>query len=164
MKYAHIDENGKILGWYAEEVHGTFIEEVYEEKIVQEEIKDKKGIITQEQIKENILIKESYYDISSIPKPNIQVTDEVWKEALESKANYYENNTFILKDTRTEAEKKEALESIFREERNNLLQKTDIEINKAIDNADVEREKSLRIYRQQLRDSTIKWVLPDNIL
>jgi len=55
-------------------------------------------------------------------------------------------------------------QEIFREERNNLLQKADIEINKAIDNADIEREKRLRIYRQELRDSTINWVLPQNIL
>lgn len=36
-----------------------------------------------------------------IPTPNIEVTDEVWQEALRINANCYENGEFIVKDFRT---------------------------------------------------------------
>ena len=42
---------------------------------------------------------------SKIPTPNIEVTDEVWQEALNINANCYENGKFIFKDFRTEEEK-----------------------------------------------------------
>ena len=45
---------------------------------------------------------------STIPKPNIEVTDEVWQEALNINANCYENGKFIVKDFRTEEELEEA--------------------------------------------------------
>ena len=41
---------------------------------------------------------------SEIPTPNIEVTDEVWQEALSINANYYENGKFIHKDLRTAEE------------------------------------------------------------
>ena len=42
---------------------------------------------------------------SKIPTPNIEVTDEVWQEAININANCYENGEFIRKDFRTEEEK-----------------------------------------------------------
>lgn len=39
-----------------------------------------------------------------IPTPNIEVTDEVWQEALNINANCYENGEFIVKDFRTPEE------------------------------------------------------------
>lgn len=39
-----------------------------------------------------------------IPTPNIEVTDEVWQEALKINANCYENGKFIVKDFRTDEE------------------------------------------------------------
>ena len=41
---------------------------------------------------------------SNIPTPNIEVTDEVWQEALNINANCYENGKFIVKDFRTDYE------------------------------------------------------------
>ena len=41
---------------------------------------------------------------SEIPTPNIEVTDEVWQEALNINANCYENGKFIVKDFRTDEE------------------------------------------------------------
>lgn len=41
---------------------------------------------------------------SEIPTPNIEVTDEVWQEALRINANCYENGEFIVKDFRTDVE------------------------------------------------------------
>lgn len=41
---------------------------------------------------------------SEIPTPNIEVTKEVWQEALNINANCYENGEFIVKDFRTQEE------------------------------------------------------------
>ena len=40
----------------------------------------------------------------NIPTPNIEVTDEVWQEALKINANCYEKGKFVLKDFRTDNE------------------------------------------------------------
>lgn len=40
----------------------------------------------------------------SIPTPNIEVTDEVWQEAININANCYEDGKFIVKDFRTDEE------------------------------------------------------------
>lgn len=83
MKYAHIDENGKILGWYSDDIHGTFVKATYDE--------------------DGQIIKDSYYDISKIPTPNIEVTEKVWQEAINKNANAYDkvSKSFIVKDFRT---------------------------------------------------------------
>ena len=41
---------------------------------------------------------------SNIPTPHIEVTDEVWQEAININANCYENGEFVVKDFRTEEE------------------------------------------------------------
>lgn len=41
---------------------------------------------------------------SDIPTPNIEVTDEVWQEALNINANCYEDDKFIVKDFRADEE------------------------------------------------------------
>ena len=43
-----------------------------------------------------------------IPTPNIEVSDEVWQEAININANCYENGEFIVKDFRTDEELEEA--------------------------------------------------------
>lgn len=45
---------------------------------------------------------------SEIPTPNIEVTDEVWQEALNINANCYEDGKFIVKDFRTAEELEKA--------------------------------------------------------
>ena len=42
-----------------------------------------------------------------IPTPSIEVTDEVWQEALNINANCYENGEFIRKDFRTEEQREQ---------------------------------------------------------
>lgn len=39
-----------------------------------------------------------------IPTPNIEVSDEVWQEAININANCYEGGKFIVKDFRTDEE------------------------------------------------------------
>ena len=93
-----------------------------------------------------------------IPTPNIEVTDEVWQEAININANCYENNKFIVKDFRTEEEIEQEAQAQFRAERDKLLAEADIEINKLVDTGIDSTE--WRVYRQALRDSTLTWVLP----
>ncbi|MCT7405611.1 hypothetical protein [Aliarcobacter cryaerophilus] len=52
---------------------------------------------------ENNKILGWYDDLihSEIPTPNIEVSDEVWQEAININANCYENEKFIVKDFRT---------------------------------------------------------------
>ena len=48
-----------------------------------------------------------WYDLeihSEIPTPNIEVTDKVWQEAINTNANCYEKGKFIFKDFRTDDE------------------------------------------------------------
>lgn len=93
-----------------------------------------------------------------IPTPNIEVSDEVWQEALNINANCYENGEFIVKDFRTDEEIQQETQAQFRGERNKLLAEADIEINKLVDLGLDSTE--WRVYRQELRDSTLTWVLP----
>ena len=95
---------------------------------------------------------------SEIPTPNIEVTDEVWQEALNINANCYKNGNFIVKDFRTDVEIEQEAQAQFRTERDKLLAEADIEINKLVDlGLD---STDWRVYRQELRDSTLTWVLP----
>ena len=94
-----------------------------------------------------------------IPTPNIEVSDEVWQEALNINANCYENGEFIIKDFRTPEEIEQEVQAQFRAERNKLLVEADIEINKLVDLGLNQTE--WRVYRQELRDSTLTWVLPN---
>ena len=93
-----------------------------------------------------------------IPTPNIEVTDDVWQEALNINANCYENGKFIVKDFRTPEEIEQEVQAQFRAERDKLLVEADIEINKLVDLGLNPTE--WRVYRQELRDSTLTWVLP----
>ena len=95
---------------------------------------------------------------SDIPTPNIEVTDEVWQEAININANCYENGEFIVKDFRTAEEIEQETQAQFRAERDVLLKEADIEINKLVDLGLDATE--WRVYRQELRDSTLTWVLP----
>ena len=65
-------------------------------------------------------------------------------------------------DENIEAEKRKQFEIQFRFDRDFLLEKTDIAINKAEDLG--EDSKVLRTYRQALRDATINWVIPESVL
>ena len=117
MKYAHIDENNKLLGWYDDKIHKV------------------------------------------IPKPNIEVTEEQWQNALDNNHNKINNDGSTEQaDFRTEDEKREEFEINFRAERNLKLKEVDIKINIAEDNG--EDTSTLRAYRQALRDATKTWRMP----
>jgi hypothetical protein len=73
MKYAHIDNNGQILGWYEDEIH------------------------------------------SDIPEPNVQVSEEVWQNALDSSHNTIIGGVTSQVDYRTDEQKAENIR-LFRNE------------------------------------------------
>lgn len=92
MKYAHIDNNGKLLGWYDRSIH------------------------------------------ADIPKPNIEVTEAQWQNALDLGANAYEKGSFIVKDFRTAEEIAEELKQKQLTEAKEYLDNTDwiiVKINEA---------------------------------
>ena len=64
MKYAHINNDGKLLGWYDDEIH------------------------------------------NDIPTPNIEISDDVWQNAINNNHNKINiDGTTELFDFRTDAEK-----------------------------------------------------------
>lgn len=66
-----------------------------------------------------------WYDDSihpEIPTPNIEVSEEVWQEAININANCYENGEFIVKDFRTDEEiRKEEINTQIAEAKAYLL-------------------------------------------
>lgn len=95
---------------------------------------------------------------SDIPTPNIEVTDKVWQETININANCYKDGKFIVKDWRTAEEIEQETQAQFRTERDKLLVESDIEINKLVDLGLDSTE--WRKYRQELRDSTLTWIIP----
>lgn len=72
MKYAYIDKNGQLLGWYDDEIH------------------------------------------TSIPTPNIEVSDEAWQNAINNNHNKVNaDGTTEAYDFRTDDEKKQSLKKEF---------------------------------------------------
>lgn len=109
MKYAHLeDKTNKLLGWYTDDVHSTWVPAEYKdiEELIEETSLDGTVSSTKKIVKK--LIKEGYFDKSNIPTPNIEVTDDVWQDALSINANCYEDGAFIFKDFRTEIEIEES--------------------------------------------------------
>lgn len=75
---------------------------------------------------EKITNKLLGYNVNNAPSVElIEITDEVWQEALSINANAYENGKFIVKDFRTESEitEQELLSNINKA--NQYLKETD---------------------------------------
>jgi len=90
MKYAHYDKtNGQLLGWYDSEVHGTYVPEVPEVLNADRTVKAP--------------VVPSYYDVSGLPTPNIEVSEADWQAAIDNNYNYVDATTSTLsnKDFRT---------------------------------------------------------------
>ena len=91
---------------------------------------------------------------------NIEVSSAVWFEAQSFNKIIIDadNITFGNVDWRTAEEIEQDAQAQFRAERDKLLVEADIEINKLVDLGLDSTE--WRVYRQELRDSTLSWVLP----
>lgn len=76
---------------------------------------------------------------------------DVWEFEQDGIEQYVANNLDWLKQ-KAKAEEEAALAAEVRAERNQLLDKADIEVNKAVDIGDTEAEEQARAYRQALRD------------
>jgi len=90
MKYAHYNKtDGKLLGWYDDEVHGIFVPEV-------SEVLNEDGTVKTKAV-------QAYYDVSNLPTPNIEVSEADWQKYIENNYNYVDATTGTLsfKDFRT---------------------------------------------------------------
>ena len=123
MKYAHYEqETGKLLGWYDSEIHFT-------EKIVEVEDTDLEPPKPE-------IIREL-----NIPKPNIQVTDEQWQEAINNNYNYVnvEDKTLSFKDFRTfeelQVQKRNEIRSAYQKAADDPVIAIDITWNGGMDSA-----------------------------
>lgn len=76
---------------------------------------------------------------------------DVWEFEQDGIEQYVANNLDWLKQ-KAKAEEEAALAAEIRAERNRLLDKADIEVNKALDSRDSFAEMKARAYRQALRD------------
>ena len=113
MKYAHIDSNNKLLGWYSDDVHST------------------------------------------IPTPNVVVTDEQWQTSLDNNYNSINSDgSGSVVDFSTDAEKT----SMVRGARDAELAATDW---RAL--SDVTMSDEWRTYRQALRDVPAQAGFPTNV-
>ena len=102
---------------------------------------------------------------TNIPTPNIEVSDEVWQEAININANCYENGKFIDKDFRTEEEKTIEFQALFRLNRDKLLADVVDHYQKPLvwETLTIEQKDKVRVYRQALLDSTNTWILPEEL-
>lgn len=111
MKYAHIDSNNKLLGWYSDDIHST------------------------------------------IPTPNVVVTDEQWLTSLNNNYNVINSDgSGSVVDFSTDTEKA----SRVRGARNAELTATDW---RAL--SDVTMSDAWKTYRQALRDLPQQDGFPD---
>jgi hypothetical protein len=87
-----------------------------------------------------------------IPDSSIEVTDEVWQDALSRTANAYENGEFIVKDFRTEAENLQADKENKIEEAKKYLADTDFHMTvDKYETLTVERQEELKAKRAEAR-------------
>ena len=70
MKYAHIDDNGQILGWYDQEIH------------------------------------------TDIPEPNVEVSEEVWQNAIDSSHNTIIDGVTSQVDHRSAEQKAQSIRTM----------------------------------------------------
>ncbi len=107
---------------------------------------------------------------------NIEVSNAIWFEAQGFNKIIIDNTnvnfvidgkvddiaiTFDKIDWRTDEEIQKEFEAEFRAKRNVLLDKVDKAINIAEDLG--QDSKALRTYRQELRDATLTWVIPEGV-
>lgn len=133
MKYAHIEKNtNKLIGWYSKDIHITTDKksmkvevDLTEEEILNMDEKELESIVDKH-LKDNN-IKYDYRELEGVSKDYIQtnlytiiytfpisecieVTQEIWQNALDNNYNYYNTKTkkFEYKDFRTVDEIREA--------------------------------------------------------
>lgn len=93
----------------------------------------------------------------NIPTPNVEVTDEVWNEALNINANAYVDGSFIHKNFDTLEEK--AL--TVRTQRDILLSQSDWTQSRDVT---LPNDSEWQTYRQSLRDITNQENFPENVV
>lgn len=91
---------------------------------------------------------------SVIPTPNIEVSGEVWQEAININANCYEDGKFIVKDFRTDSEIAEQLQAQANAEAINLLNLSDWKVIRELERLML-AGTDLNLEREALRESVV---------
>lgn len=100
---------------------------------------------------------------SDIPTPNIEVTDEVWQEAININANCYEDGKFIVKDFRTPEEIQQALYNQWKAERQSKVDNIEVELNGVVYQGDETSQTRIARAVSVMEDTdTTMWVAKDN--
>ena len=92
----------------------------------------------------------------NIPTPNVEVTDEVWQQALVDVANAYVDSKFVKKDYSTNEEKAASV----RIQRDQLLEKSDWTQSNDVS---LPNDAEWKTYRQALRDITTQENFPTDV-
>lgn len=92
----------------------------------------------------------------NIPTPNVEVTDEVWQQALVDVSNSYVDGKFVYKDFSTNDEKAASI----RIQRNQLLEQSDWTQSNDIS---LDNDADWKTYRQALRDLTKQSGFPTDV-
>lgn len=92
----------------------------------------------------------------NIPTPNVEVTDEVWQQALVDVSNAYVDGKFVYKDFSTNDEKAASI----RIQRNQLLEQSDWTQSNDIS---LDNDADWKTYRQALRDLTKQSGFPTDV-
>ena len=92
----------------------------------------------------------------NIPTPNVEVTDEVWQQALVDVANAYVDGVFVKKDYSTNEEKAASV----RIQRDQLLEKSDWTQSNDVS---LSNDAEWKTYRQALRNITTQENFPTDV-
>jgi len=92
----------------------------------------------------------------NIPTPNVEVTGEVWQQALVDVANAYVDGVFVKKDYSTNEEKAASV----RIQRDQLLEKSDWTQSNDVS---LSNDAEWKTYRQALRDITTQENFPTDV-
>lgn len=92
----------------------------------------------------------------NIPTPNVEVTDEVWQQALVDVANAYVDGKFVKKDYSTNEEKAASV----RIQRDQLLEKSDWTQSNDVS---LPNDAEWKTYRQALRNITTQENFPTDV-
>lgn len=98
-----------------------------------------------------------------IPTQSIEVTDEVWQEAININANCYEDGKFIVKDFRTVEEIQQELYNQWKAERQAKVDNIEVELNSVIYQGDETSQTRIARAVSVMEDTdTVMWVAKDN--
>jgi len=147
MKTVIYDKStGKLLSWYSAEICGEYVPEV-------PAVLNTDGTVKTKAI-------PAHYDTSNMPTPNIEVTDEQWKEAIDNGYNYVDatKKTLSKKDFKTLTGQLEAKQSQIKSDLQSYLKSYTLADGTVIENSMQDQANNLKnLTLSQLAMQSPKW-------